>query len=108
MPLSCHVQIMACTDEEAVMDYLNRADDSIQRLDVTDDYASEREEVLKAQGRSFAFSRGDWIVKAMLGPVLPYFDELDGSGKERERRNKAMALCGGRNPCGGRPLCTLM
>ena len=89
------------------MEYLNHADDTIQRLDVTDDYASEREEVLKAQGRSFAFSRGDWIVKAMLGPIDRYMDELDGSGRERERRNQSV-LCGGRNPCGGRPLCTVM
>jgi len=100
---------MACTDEESVMEYLNRADDTISRLDVTDDYASEREEVLKAQGRSFAFSRGDWLCKAMLGPVDVYFDELDGSGRERERERRNQALCGGRaNPCGGRALCAVM
>jgi hypothetical protein len=76
-PAACFVQIMACTDDEASVAYLNEADSSIERLDVTDDYRSERSEVQRAQGAGFAFSFGDYVVKSLLAPVDPYFDKLD-------------------------------
>ena len=98
-PANMYVQIMACTDDESTMSYLNSADNSIPHLDVTDgawrlrggaatrhslcsnlarrtraplapppsaDYASERAEVLRAQGASFRFSHGDYVVKSLL------------------------------------------
>lgn len=74
---NCYVQIMACTDDEESVAYLNEADRDIERLDVTDDFRSERKEVQRAQGSNFAFSFGDYIVKALLAPVDPYFDTLD-------------------------------
>jgi len=76
-PATCFVQIMACTDDEDSVAYLNEADKNIERLDVSDDYRSERREVQRAQGAGFAFSFGDYIVKALLSPVDPYFDKLD-------------------------------
>ena len=83
-PGNVFVQIMACTDDDASVGWLNQADDSIPNVDVTDDYYSEREEVLKIQGQSFHFSFGDYLCKALLGPIDKYFDELDevkiGSG----------------------------
>ena len=48
-PANCFVQIMACTDDEESVAYLNEADRDIERLDVTDDFRSERKEVLSAQ-----------------------------------------------------------
>lgn len=76
-PAACFTQIMACTDDEPSVAYLNEADHSIERLDVTDDFRSERQEVQRAQGAGFAFSFGDYVVKALLAPVDPYFDKLD-------------------------------
>ena len=96
-PANMYVQIMACTDDESCMAYLNAADQSVPKLDVTDgawgaapggaalaltlrcladlalpsctslalpllpraDYASERAEILRAQGASFHFTFGD-------------------------------------------------
>jgi hypothetical protein len=58
-PQNMFVQIMACTDDEGTMAYLNRVDDQIPRLDVTDDYASEKKEILRAQGPQFHFTYGD-------------------------------------------------
>eukprot|EP00697_Spironema_sp_BW2_P009053 gnl/Spiro4/2382_TR1148_c0_g1_i1.p1 gnl/Spiro4/2382_TR1148_c0_g1~~gnl/Spiro4/2382_TR1148_c0_g1_i1.p1 ORF type:complete len:295 (-),score=77.81 gnl/Spiro4/2382_TR1148_c0_g1_i1:229-1080(-) len=71
------VSIMACTDEDEVMTYLNHLDDTCPSVDVCDDYVSERREVLLAQGNSFRFSRGDWIVKILLGSIDPALDQLD-------------------------------
>ena len=77
LPQNCFVQIMACTDDDESVAYLNEADRDIARVDVTDDYRSERKEILAAQGANFHFTYGDYVVKAMLGPVDNSFDKLD-------------------------------
>jgi hypothetical protein len=77
MPPTVFVQIMACTDDDASVSYLNEADRDIARVDVTDDYASERKEILRAQGERYPFSFGDYVVKALLGPIDNSFDKLD-------------------------------
>jgi hypothetical protein len=69
-------QIMACTDNEREIAWLNQFDHDFDKVDVTDDYSSERQEVL-GTGRCQTFSRGDWIMKALLGPVDSRFDWAD-------------------------------
>ena len=71
-----HVQFVACTDDNSTVAYLNEWDRQIKNLDVVDDYHSERKEILKAQGSSFKFSFGDYIVKTLLGSIDPEFDKL--------------------------------
>jgi hypothetical protein len=71
------VSIIACTDDNATMDYLNNIDHIIPSVDVNDDYMSEAKEVARAQGNTYAFSFGDYVVKTLLGPVDTYFDNLD-------------------------------
>ena len=69
-------QIMACTDNEREIAWLNQFDHAFDKVDVTDDYSSERQEVI-GTGRCQTFSRGDWIMKALLGPVDSRFDWAD-------------------------------
>jgi len=69
-------QIMACTGDEKEVAWLNEFDEAFDEVDVTDDYESEKEEVLRA-GRVQSFSRGDWIMKALLGPVVKSYDAAD-------------------------------
>jgi hypothetical protein len=76
-PKNTYISILACTDDESSVGYLNKLDRIVPGLDVVDDYSSERKEVLKKQGSSFAFSKGDYVVKALLGPIDIYFDNLD-------------------------------
>jgi hypothetical protein len=71
------VQIMACTDDNNAIAYLDSVDRSVPRVDVSDDFFSERAEVLRAQGAKFHFTFGDYVVKALLGSIDPYFDALD-------------------------------
>lgn len=71
------VSLVACTDDETAVGYLNGLDSTIKNVDTNDDYYSERNEILRAQGQSFPFSFGDYICKILLGPVCPYFDKLD-------------------------------
>lgn len=70
------VQIMACTGDPNSIGWLNLLDRELTEVDVTDDYASERAEVLKA-GHVNKFTRGDWLIKALLGPINRRFDVWD-------------------------------
>jgi hypothetical protein len=76
-PKNTFVSIVACTDDESSVGYLNRLDRIVPGLDVVDDYASERAEILKVQGRSYRFSFGDYVVKTLLGSIDPSMDALD-------------------------------
>lgn len=72
-----YVSIVACTDDENAIGYLNNWDKTIQLVDVIDDYHSEKAEVLHYQGIRFPFSFGDYVVKALVGSVDRWFDKLD-------------------------------
>jgi hypothetical protein len=76
-PKGVHVQVVACTDDEQAVAYLNEIDGDVPDLDVCDDYLSEKKEVLEAQGKQFHFSLGDYVTKCLLGPIDPFFDSLD-------------------------------
>merc|ERR1712218_448897 len=70
------VQVMVCTPEDDEVEWLNTLDAQLTALDVTDDYYSEKQQVL-ARGLTKKFTRGDWCMKAMLGPVSHKFDLWD-------------------------------
>jgi len=76
-PERCPTTIMACTDSEHEIGWLNQLDDTVPSVDVIDDYQAEREEVLARQGRNFHFTQGDYIVKTLIGPIDKIYDELD-------------------------------
>lgn len=44
-----------------------------------DDYRSERNEIKRAQGKNFAFSFGDYVVKCLIGSFDRDTDKLDES-----------------------------
>jgi len=71
-----HIQIMACTSEEKSIAWLNHLDSGDHKVDVCDDYYSERREVLSV-GLRKKFTRGDWCIKAMIGPISGKFDVWD-------------------------------
>lgn len=72
-----YVTIIACTDDDDVMHYLNKWDKEIPNLDIVDDYYSEKNEILSVQGRNFKFTFGDYVVKILMGSFDPWFDNLD-------------------------------
>lgn len=75
-----YVTFIACTDDEEAVLYMNKLDKEIKNVDTIDDYQSEKAEIQKAQGSSFPFSYGDYIVKALIGSVDPEFDNMDEPG----------------------------
>lgn len=86
------VQIMACTPDEEEVAWLNDLDHELLGVDVTDDYYSEKQEVLRS-GLVTKFSRGDWCMKAMLGPVSKKFDAWDERTGKRGGSRVADCCC---------------
>jgi hypothetical protein len=81
-----YVTFLACTDDDSAIGYLNQWDSEIPRVDVVDDYQSEKKEVKQAQGVHFPFSYGDYILKTMLGSAIPELDRLDESPHQQRYR----------------------
>lgn len=71
------VSILACSDNDDEIGYLNEYDRNIPSLDVVDDYRTEKKEIRKIQGSSFPFKRVDYILKCLLGSVDKWTDQLD-------------------------------
>ena len=87
------VQFLACSDVESEVGWLNVLDREVKNVDVTDDFASERAEVLRA-GKVTEFSRGDYVCKALLGGISDAYDKLDevGGGFVAQRGVAAMPV----------------
>ena len=88
-PRNTYISVLACTDDDASVSYLNKIDREVPGIDVTDDFRSERKEILKAQGSKYQFTFGDYVVKSVLGPVDPSFDNLD----ERRLHSGSAGCC---------------
>lgn len=71
------IGILACTTNEKNMEWLDDIDVNIKNIDVIDDYLSERDQILKVQGKDFTYTHGDHILKMLLGPILEKYDEID-------------------------------
>mmetsp|Transcript_102512 Transcript_102512/g.271292 ORF Transcript_102512/g.271292 Transcript_102512/m.271292 type:complete len:289 (-) Transcript_102512:147-1013(-) len=79
------IQIMACTANDEEIGWLDVLDRELAELDVTDDYYAEKEQVLKL-GLAPKFTRGDWCMKAMLGPVSRKFDLWDEQAAKKSHK----------------------
>jgi hypothetical protein len=72
-----NIAFLICTDQDYQIRYINDIDRQYQQVDVTDDYKTELKEVRRAQGRSFQFSYGDYIVKLLVGSIDHTLDQMD-------------------------------
>ncbi|UJR07416.1 hypothetical protein I4U23_011702 [Adineta vaga] len=72
-----HVMFLICTDDPVCVDYLVEWDRRMVNVDVTDDYFTERERIRRFRGQNYPFSRGDYIVKALVGAIVPEIDNLN-------------------------------
>lgn len=76
-PRMCPTSFMACTDNAKEIAWLNELDKSTPNVDVTDDYESEKAEVMTAQQGEVEFKKGDYLVKALLGAIDSTYGSLD-------------------------------
>jgi hypothetical protein len=87
------ITFVACTDVPGDVAHLNKFDKEIKNTDCSDDYQTERKEVLKAQGSTAKFSFGDYIVKIMIGAVDTQFDNLDERHTKITNSDAAKGCC---------------
>jgi hypothetical protein len=71
------VNILACSDNDDDIGYLNDIDYNDATLDTLDDYESEKKEVKKIQGMGFKYTMGIHIARFFLGGLYQHYDELD-------------------------------
>ncbi len=76
-PTNVFTNIVACTNDERSIGYLNGLDCELPRLDVVDDYASELAEIRRIKGSNFQFTFGDYVTKSILGSISPDLDRYD-------------------------------
>ena len=78
LPEGTKISILACTNNDDEVGYLNVADNKKTYLDVTDDYRAELQEIRrKAPDLAKKFTKPFWRGKMILGPIYPDFDNLD-------------------------------
>ena len=82
------VTIVACTDDDTSIAYLNRWDTEIKHLDIVDDFRNEREEIRRARGPRFPFTYGDFVVKSLVGSIDPTLDVYD----EKKRQSGCCSI----------------
>lgn len=75
------------------MAWLNEIDVNIKYIDVIDDYLSERDQILKIQGRDFTYTHGDHVLKMLLGPILEKYDQIDEKKMNRNGNNHNSNQC---------------
>ena len=77
-----YVSFLLCTDEREYVDYMENWDRDMVHVDVTDDYDTELKKIRRYQENpSYAFTEDDYIVKALVGSIIPHIDRLN----ERKR-----------------------
>jgi hypothetical protein len=76
-PNCVFTNIVCCTDDDDSIGYLNVFDKQIPRLDVVDDYRTERADIKRIRGANFSFSFGDYVSKTMIGSIDPQTDMID-------------------------------
>ena len=75
-----YVSFLLCTDEPKCVEYMRKWDKQMQNIDVTDDFHTERARIRECQKNdAYPFSDGDYIVKALVGAIVPEIDNLNES-----------------------------
>ena len=73
-----HVSFLICTEDRDGVAYLDQWDKSMRNVDINDDFKTQREKIRQRRRRKdYPFSRGDYVVKVMMGAIVPELDRLD-------------------------------
>lgn len=79
-----YVSFLLCTDDPVSVGYLEGWDKSMDNVDVTDDYQSELTKIRQCQeNENFTFTKEDYIVKALVGAIVPHLDRLNENKIDR-------------------------
>ncbi|MCW7554765.1 hypothetical protein NX722_19510 [Endozoicomonas gorgoniicola] len=75
------IGLMPCTNKKSCIKWMNKldSDNSLGRIQVVDDYFSERKEVYNHHGGLIPYTLGLYLSAALLGPIDQTLDNLDES-----------------------------
>ena len=59
------------------MDYLTGWDRTMKNVDVTQDFKREKQQIQQCRGTAHPFTMGDYVVKALVVPIVPEIDALN-------------------------------
>jgi hypothetical protein len=76
-PENCIVNFLVCTDDPEDVAFLDQLDATCPRVDVTDDYSTERAQAAAARTLKHPMSAADWVFKALIGAADPSLDAVD-------------------------------
>lgn len=76
-PATTYVSFLLCTDNPHSVEYLREWDRTMENVDVTDDFITEREKIRQCCGDNYHFSHGDYVIKALIGAIDPEIDKTD-------------------------------
>jgi hypothetical protein len=77
-PESTPVTLVSCTDVDSEVAWMKQVDEAAPYVAEVDDYQTEREEVIRAQGQVFPFTKGVWIICLLVAALDPKgLDALD-------------------------------
>jgi hypothetical protein len=77
-PDTTYVSFIVCTDDAVSVKYLRKWDKTMQNVDVTDDFRTERGIIRRRKKqKNYPFSFGDYIVKALVGAIVPEIGRLN-------------------------------
>ncbi len=74
-PSLAPITFISCTDDDAATEWMKGIDEKYPFVAEVDDYADERDEILKKQGGSVPFTVGIWIVCMLIAAINP--NDLD-------------------------------
>lgn len=91
-----YVSFLACSDNNADVGYLDTLDKTIPNVDTLDDYHSEKKQIQSVQGADFQYNLQDHIIRLLLGPIYPEFDQLDeiSIGEMNKKKTKSRHTAG--------------
>ncbi len=72
-----HIMFLICTDDPTCVQYLTEWDRKMVNVDVTDNFNAERDKIRRFRGPNYPFSKGDYIVKALVGAIDPEIDNIN-------------------------------
>jgi hypothetical protein len=74
-----HVMFLTCNDDPTYINYLDQWDTNMINVDVTNHFKAERDKIRKFRGHQYPFSKGDYIVKALIGAIDQQMDNINES-----------------------------
>ena len=78
-----YVSFLLCTDEPECVVYLEKWDRTMKNVNVTDNYDTELRKIRHCQENgNISFTKDDYIMKALIGVILPRIDRLNERKRE--------------------------